>query len=145
MVFPLIMLLLAITLAAGGQVLLKAGLSQLDHPTIVQTMLSMFHNATVFAGYAAFVLSSLLWLVALRRLPLSYAYPMVSLGYVAVVLLSWKMFGESISPLRVTALVVILAGVVLMALSESPKSQAQTTAPAHPAVVQPLDNEAGPS
>jgi len=145
MVFSLIMLVTAISLAAVGQVLLKAGLSQLDHPTIAQTMLSMFHNITVFAGYAAFVLSSLLWLVALRRLPLSYAYPMVSLGYVAVVLLSWKIFNEVIPPLRIVALAVILTGVVLMAVSERPAPQSGTSTATPAPVVQPLDSDTGPS
>jgi multidrug transporter EmrE-like cation transporter len=143
MAFPLIMLLMAIILASAGQVLLKAGLSQLDHPTILQIMLSMFRNITVFAGYAAFVLSSLLWLVAIQRLPLSYAYPMVSLGYVAVAILSWKIFGETIPPLRLVALGVILTGVVLMALSHVPKHAEPGSAPA--AAVQTLDHEAGPS
>jgi len=117
----LLLLLVSISLAAVGQILLKAGLSQLDHPSVSQIMLSMFHNGSVFFGYAAFVFSSLVWLVALRHLPLSYAYPMVSLGYVAVVLLSWKVFGEAIPPLRVVALVTILTGVVLLALSEDTK------------------------
>ena len=146
MVFPFIMLLTAITLAAVGQVLLKAGLSQLGHdPSVAQIMLSMFSNATVFGGYAAFVLSSVLWLVAIQRFPLSYAYPMVSVGYVAVAVLSWRIFGETIPPLRIVALGVILTGVILMALSYAPKKAEPTPAPAPAAVVQPLDNEAGPS
>jgi len=144
MLFALVMLLTAISLAAVGQVLLKAGLSQLDHPTIVQTMLSMFSNSRVFFGYAAFVLSSVVYLIALRRLPLSYCYPMVSLGYVVVVLLSWRLFNEAIPPLRVVALCVILTGVVLMALSEAPKTD--TTAGAQPAAAtQPVDRDSGPS
>jgi multidrug transporter EmrE-like cation transporter len=145
MFFALVMLLTAITMAAVGQVLLKAGLSQLDHPSISQILLSMFRNANVFFGYAAFVLSSLVWLIALRRLPLSYAYPMVSLGYVVVVILSWRIFGETIPPLRIVALGVILTGVLLLALSESP-GKSDAAGPSQPAAItHPVDGDPGAS
>jgi multidrug transporter EmrE-like cation transporter len=114
----LLILLLAISLGAAGQILLKAGLSQLpENSPPVQVLSSIFTNARVFFGFACYGLSSLVYLIALKRLPLSYAYPMVALSYVMVVALSWKVFGESIPPLRIVAVAIILAGVVMLALS----------------------------
>lgn len=114
----LILLLVAISLGASGQVLLKAGLSQLAKDAPVSAILgSIFKNVFVFFGFACYGMSSLIYLVALKNLPLSYAYPMVALSYALVVALSWKVFGETVPPLRMGAVAVILAGVVMLALS----------------------------
>ena len=146
MAFAFIMLLTAITLAAVGQVFLKAGLSQLPpHPPLTMVLLSMFQNAKVFLGYAAFVLSSLVYLIALRRLPLSYCYPMVSLGYVIVVILSWRIFHEALPPLRIAAVGVILTGVLMLALSEMPNRGDAANPPQPAAITQPVDGDAGSS
>lgn len=144
MVPYLLVLLLSITLAVAGQVLLKSGLSELHEPSVPTIMLSMFTNLRVFFGYASFVFSSLLWLVVLRKLPLSYVYPMVSLGYVVAVILSWKVFGETISPLRVVAVSVILAGVILLAASYKPAGAGTQPAPA-PAHTPSVGTDRGPS
>lgn len=113
-----IALLVAIGLGATGQVMLKSGLSQLPPDAPVTTvLLSIFRNLSVFLGFACYGLSSLIYLVALKKLPLSYAYPMVALSYVMVVALSWKLFGETVPPMRIAAVGVILAGVVILALS----------------------------
>jgi multidrug transporter EmrE-like cation transporter len=113
-----LVLLVAISLGTVGQIMLKSGLTQLppNAPTSV-VLLSVVQNLRVFLGFACYGLSSLVYLIALKRLPLSYAYPMVALSYVLVVGLSWKLFGEAIPPLRLVALGVILVGVVTLALS----------------------------
>jgi drug/metabolite transporter (DMT)-like permease len=137
----LLLLLVAISLGATGQILLKTGLSLLPPNAPVGLILSsIFTNIYVFLGFACYGISSLIYLVALKNLPLSYAYPMIALSYVVVVTLSWRIFGETIPPLRVAALCVILTGVVMMALSYEralPQSSqslpaSATTAPGSP-------------
>ena len=97
---------------------MKLGLRELPADASASTvLLSIFRNIHVFLGYASYGISSLLYLLALKRLPLSYAYPMVALSYVLVVGMSWKLFGESVPPLRIGAVAVILSGVVMLALS----------------------------
>ncbi len=137
----LLLLLVAISLGATGQILLKTGLSLLPPNAPVPLILSsIFTNIYVFLGFASYGISSLIYLVALKHLPLSYAYPMIALSYVVVVTLSWRIFGESIPPLRVAALCVILTGVVMLALSyeralpQPPQSLplSATTAPRSP-------------
>jgi len=123
----LLVLLVAISLGAAGQVLLKAGLGSLpSNATIADTLLSIFRSGYVFMGFACYGLSSLVYLVALRKLELSYAYPMVALSYVIVVVLSWWLFHERIPPLRIGALAVILLGVVLLAMSSGSQDRSDT-------------------
>jgi multidrug transporter EmrE-like cation transporter len=52
----------------------------------------------VLAGVAAYAVSLIAWVLALSRVPVSVAYPMVSLGYVLTVLAAWWWLGESVTP-----------------------------------------------
>lgn len=111
-------LVLAICLGALGQILLKSGLSQIgDRPGVGRVLATIFTNFRVFGGFFCYGVSSLFYLVALSRLPLSYAYPMIALSYVIVTYLAWQLLGERVPLLRIGGLAIILVGVVVVALS----------------------------
>jgi multidrug transporter EmrE-like cation transporter len=54
---------------------------------------------------------------ALTKAPVSSAYPMLSLGYVAVAAVSAAWLGESLTPAKVLGIALICAGVVLVSRS----------------------------
>ncbi len=114
----LLLILLSVLLGATAQILFKVGVLQLgsisfDWPGIARLAL----NPAILSGLAAFAASFLLWLKILAAAPLSYAYPMVSLGYVFVFVVSWLYLGESLPPLRVLGLALIIAGIFFIARS----------------------------
>ncbi len=114
----LALLLVAIGLGAAGQVLIKAGLSALGaSPSPATVVMSLFRSAYVAGGFACYAFSSVLYLLALSRLALSYAYPMVALSYVVVTILAWRLFDERVPAVRILGLAVIMLGVIIMALS----------------------------
>jgi drug/metabolite transporter (DMT)-like permease len=120
MLMALAILFVALCLGSLGQVLLKAGINMLGvKPPVLVVLRSIFTNSRVFGGFACYALSSLFYIVALSRLPLSFVYPLIALTYVLVAFVAWAMLHESISGLRVAGLAVIMAGVVVMALSYS--------------------------
>jgi len=57
------------------------------------------------------------WILALSRVDVSLAYPMLSLGYVVNALAAWYFFGEIISLQRAAGIGIILLGVYIMARS----------------------------
>lgn len=57
----------------------------------------------------------LLWIVVLSKFELSYAYPMLSLGYVFVALGAWLFLGETISPIQWLGIFTIMVGVMMVA------------------------------
>jgi len=125
----LALLLAALVLGSTGQVLMKHGLRQLgEKPPVMVVLKSMFTNLPVFGGYVCYALSSLLYLVAVSRLDLSYAYPMVALSYVLVTIFAWRFFGETVPTLRAAGLALIIVGVVVVALSHRghPTDSAET-------------------
>ncbi len=62
-------------------------------------------------------LSVIVWLVGLSRVPVSQAYPLLSMGYVINVGLAWWLLGEVPNAQRVVGIAVIVFGVVLVARS----------------------------
>lgn len=121
---PVVVLLVAIGLGVVGQILMKLGLNRLgEKPSPVLVLRSVF-SPFILGGFACYGLSSLVYLQALSRLPLSYAYPMIALSYVGVVLVSWRWLGEQLNALRLAGLAVIILGVVLLAVSYGPSPAA---------------------
>jgi multidrug transporter EmrE-like cation transporter len=99
----------AILTSLGGQVLLKKGaigdgnfLDQLLRPS---TMIGL-----VAYGGAAF-----LYIIALRKIPMSVALPCTAASYVAVLLIGHFMFGEALSAQKLAAIGMICGGVLMLA------------------------------
>jgi drug/metabolite transporter (DMT)-like permease len=116
MVNPLTLVLVAVALGAVGQFLMKSGMNRVG--TIdnlgIGMLTRMFSNPLVIFGFASYGVSSICYLVALSRLDLSVAYPMVGFGYILVMLISWLFLREPVTPLRWVGALLIFAGVWLV-------------------------------
>src|SRR5690606_7205893 len=102
MTFPtLLLVLFSVSLGVAGQLFMKQGTLALgglraEIPALVRAVLQPY----VLVGFACYGVASISWLIVLSRVPLSIAYPMLSLGYAAVAVLSWYFFGEPLSPVK---------------------------------------------
>jgi multidrug transporter EmrE-like cation transporter len=115
-----LLILAGVLLNAGAQLLLKAGVSplgaiSLEPATALRTLGQVLSQMPILAGLACYVVSVGIWIVALSRVPVSLAYPMLSLGYVVNALAAWWLFGEMLGPARWGGIALILAGVFVMA------------------------------
>jgi len=72
---------------------------------------------SLWLALSAYGLSVIVWLVGLSRVPVSQAYPLLSLGYVINIGLAWWLLGEVPNAQRVLGIGIIVAGVVLVARS----------------------------
>jgi len=63
------------------------------------------------------VVSVVFWILALSRVDVSIAYPMLSIGYIVTAMAGWLLFAESLSVTRVAGIFIIIAGVWLVARS----------------------------
>ena len=93
-----------IVIGVGGQMLLKAGAGE---PTLVAQLL----NLKTIVGLGCYVAATVCYMIAIRRIPLSVAFPSISFSYVFVLLLGTLLFGESLSFTKVVAILMIGAGV----------------------------------
>lgn len=115
---------MSVGLAVTGQIFLKQGASAEGPITGLNKALWVtLFKPLVLLGIFCYGLSSISWLVVLSRTELSFAYPMVALGYVLVFFLSWWFFGEQVTWVRITGLFLICFGVVLVAITKPPGTQ----------------------
>jgi len=117
--FDILAIFLSISLAVVGQLLLKMGMLRigrfsLNISTIVQQYTRIFLNLFVIAGVIGFFLSMLVWLYVLSRLELSTAYPFVALNYVLILFVSHFLLKETITPVKIMGVAVIVLGVFLI-------------------------------
>lgn len=109
-------LLLAVTLNAVGNVLIKYGMNQAGALALSwKSLFLIFTNPGVMAGVVFYVLALAGYSYTLSRLDLSVAYPVMSgLSFLMVLVVSALFLQESIQPLQLVGCGVILAGVWLV-------------------------------
>jgi multidrug transporter EmrE-like cation transporter len=74
-------------------------------------------NPYVLGGLACYVVSVVVWLMALSRVEVSIAYPMLSLGFALNALLAWWLLGEAVTAQRIAGIAIIIVGVTIVARS----------------------------
>lgn len=116
------MILSGVLLNAGAQLLLKAGTRAIGPigtagASVVSTALGVALQPYILLGLACYVLSVGIWIVALSRVDVSIAYPMLSIGYVVNAFAAWWLFNEALTPTRLLGIAVILVGVAILARS----------------------------
>jgi multidrug transporter EmrE-like cation transporter len=119
----LAVVLFGVLLNAGAQLLLKSGAGAVGPIAgwsglrAAAPVLAL--HPGVLLGLLCYALSVVVWIVALSRIDVSVAYPMLSVGYVVNALLAMWLFGEDVSAQRWLGIAVILVGVTLVARSGS--------------------------
>ena len=99
----------AISVSLFGQVLLKAGAGGEGN------FLSQLFRPATMVGLVCYGGAALLYIVALRRIPMSVALPCTAASYVAIALIGHFAFGEALGPQKVAAIALISVGVVVLA------------------------------
>jgi multidrug transporter EmrE-like cation transporter len=94
-----------------GAVFLKAGASRLE-----MNVRSIATNWRLAAGIGAYLLSSVFFVLGMRRGELSVLYPLVALGYLWTVVWSRIFFGEPLTKTKFMALGLIILGMAMLAL-----------------------------
>lgn len=120
-----LLLVTSIGLATSGQLLLKAGMTEVGEFSEVLGSIGatgliarMLTTWQVVGGLAVFGLSAVFWLLTLSRVPLSTAYPAVSLSYVLIIAFSYFVLNERPSGLVWAGVVLIMLGISLVGLGQ---------------------------
>lgn len=115
--------LATVTATAVGQAMLKHGMNNIGSisPSVTQMSDSarkIISEPYIVGGLVLIFIVFPLWLEVLARLPLSIAYPMVSMGYIVAIGIGALVFKESITSLRVIGIILIIMGIVALSQSE---------------------------
>lgn len=115
-------LISGVLLNAAAQLLLKGGTNRLGIITLttgnwVSTLSRMAGEGYFIAGVTFYGVSLVVWILGLSRVPVSIAYPMLSLGYIVNAIAAYYLFGEAVTAQRWLGIGFIVVGVYLVARS----------------------------
>ena len=116
------LVLVGVLLNAAAQLLLKAGTNavgafEFSMANALPVGWKLATQPAIVAGLVCYVVSVIVWIMALSRTEVSIAYPMLSIGYVLNALAAWYLFGEAVGAQRMVGIGVIIVGVFLVARS----------------------------
>lgn len=113
------LILTAVIFTATAQLLVRKGMLRVGEvylsTPLTRLLPAMFTNIFLWLGVACYALSLFFYMIAVSRVAVGFAYSFMSLGFVIVTVMSHFLFGEHISFMRITGLVLICAGLCVIA------------------------------
>jgi small multidrug resistance pump len=101
-------LVAAVILGVAGQIALKS--AALDSPTVM----AQFLHPLTFIGFAIYVFAAFGYIVALKKIPVSVAFPSVAASYVVVAIIAHILWNEPLGWPQFAGLVLIGGGIALI-------------------------------
>jgi small multidrug resistance pump len=99
----------AILIGVAGQLLLKAGADR-----SAEGILAQFLNPFTIGGLAAYGLGAIFYIVAIKRIPVSIAFPSVALSYVLVAIAAHLLWQEALGWQQFAGIGLIAAGILVL-------------------------------
>jgi multidrug transporter EmrE-like cation transporter len=115
----LALILTGVLLNAAAQLFLKAGTNTLGVVSFSASdwlgqALRVGTNPHIVGGMFCYAFSLVAWVMALSRVPVSIAYPMLSIGYIVTAIAAYFLFGESLGLSRWLGIGFIIIGIWLI-------------------------------
>jgi len=116
------LVLTGVLLNAVAQLMLKAGTNaigafQFSTANLAPIGWKVATQPFILGGLACYAVSVVVWILALSRVEVSIAYPMLSIGYVVNAVAAYFLFGEAVGMQRLVGIGIIILGVYIVARS----------------------------
>ena len=116
------LILAGVLLNAMAQLCIKDGMRVIGPfafslENIVPVGYKVIFSPLILCGMACYAVSIILWIMVLSRVDVSYAYPLLSVGYIVTALAGKGLFGEVLGLDRWAGILVICMGVYLITRS----------------------------
>jgi drug/metabolite transporter (DMT)-like permease len=119
----LILVLFSVIIGTVGQLCIKAAMLRLGPVAfgtpaeIISSSWQIMRQPLIWVALPLYGFGFIIWAAALSRLQLSFAYPLLSIGYLINPIAAAVFFDESVSPMRWAGILVIMVGIVLIGRS----------------------------
>lgn len=120
-----ILIFISVCLSAFSQVVLRYGMTR---PAVADALsgansapaiiLAIARSPFVIGGLSCYGLGAILWLLVLSKIPVSYAYPFVSLGIVLTTLAGVVVLREAITFTSCVGIALIISGILFVAFGK---------------------------
>ena len=116
----LILILLSVTFGVFGQLSLKKGMSSVGvinvSDLLSSRVVSVLTEKFVILGVFLYFMAAALWVVVLSREEVSFAYPLIGIGYIFTAILARVFFNESLTFIKILGILFIAVGAYLIVL-----------------------------
>lgn len=115
-----LLILLSISIAVGGQMLLKIGINRIgisdfsSMKAVADLFSGVIKSPLILTGLFLYFISAAIWLIVLSTVDLSFAYPFIGFTYVMVLILSKFILKEDVNPIRWIGASIITVGVMVI-------------------------------
>ena len=108
-----------VMLNAAAQILMKSGTNTIGHfefsaANILPIGLRLATEWHILVALCCYALSVVIWILALSRVPVSIAFPMLSMAYVVNAIAAWYLLGEAFNPTKLVGMGIIILGVIVI-------------------------------
>jgi multidrug transporter EmrE-like cation transporter len=114
----IVLVLISVLLGVLGQLSLKQGMKNIGNfevkDFLSNKIFELVAEKFVVIGIVLYAIATLLWLVVLSKAELSFAYPMLAVGYILIAIFSKIFFGENVTFVRFLGILLISIGVFLL-------------------------------
>ena len=113
------LIVFGVLLNASAQLAIKQGMRNIGFfdfrlENCVPVFLAAAVSPYIIAGLTCYVISVVVWMLVLSRVEVSFAYPLLSIGYIVTATAGWLLFNESMNLTRWAGILVICLGVWLI-------------------------------
>lgn len=114
-----ILIFTGVMLNAAAQILMKAGTNAVGHfefsaANILPIGLKLATEWHIVTALFCYALSVVVWILALSRVPVSIAFPMLSMAYIVNAVAAYYLLGEPFSSTKLLGMGVIIIGVIIL-------------------------------
>ncbi len=108
-----------VMLNAAAQILMKAGTNAVGHfdfsiDNILPIGIRLATEWHIITALFCYAVSVVVWILALSRVPVSIAFPMLSMAYVVNAIAAKYFLGEAFNPMKLVGMGVIILGVIII-------------------------------
>lgn len=119
MINNIAIILISILMSSTAHIFLKKGmmmhaLNAYKPDGLLYLVWTVGINPWILGGMFLHVSALAVWLWALSRVDISFAYPFLALGYVLVSVMAWLWLGEELSAQRLVGMAIIIAGIIVL-------------------------------
>ncbi len=113
------LIFIGVMLNASAQILMKAGTNAIGHfefsaANVLPIGLKLATEWHIIVALICYAVSVVVWVLALSRVPVSIAFPMLSMAYVVNAIAAWYLLGEDFSATKLAGMGVIMVGVLII-------------------------------
>lgn len=108
-----------VMLNAAAQILMKSGTNaigqfQFSASNILPIGLKLATEWHIIVALCCYGFSVVVWILALSRVPVSIAFPMLSMAYIVTAVAAWYLLGETLSMTKLVGIGIIILGVIII-------------------------------